>query len=79
MKILRQNNIDRWGRGEMECQSRNCCDHKQSGYILSKIVGLIGLSRGCLYRGHCRRWACLGGVGGSGGRMGWGGGFCGSC
>ena len=28
--------------------------------------------RGCLYRGHCRRWACLGGVGGSGGHMGWG-------
>ena len=34
----------------------------------------LGGCRGCLYRGHCRRWACLGGVGGSGGRMGWGGG-----
>ena len=36
----------------------------------------FGGCRGCLYRGHCRRWACLGGVGGSGERMGWG--ICGS-
>ena len=34
----------------------------------------LGGCRGCLYRGHCHRWACLGGVGGSGGRMAWGGG-----
>ena len=39
----------------------------------------FGGCRGCLYHGHCRRWACLDGVGGSGGRMGWGGGICGSC
>ena len=31
----------------------------------------FGGCRGCLYHGHCRHWACLGGVGGSGGRMGY--------
>ena len=25
----------------MECQNRNCCDHMQSGYILSKIITFI--------------------------------------
>ena len=28
----------------------------------------LGGCRSCLYRGHCRRWAGLGGVGGCGGR-----------
>ena len=75
MKILRQNNIDRWGRGEMECQSRNCCDHKQSGYILSKIVDIKNtLIQGtsdvkifqfaldlitCLLESYVRMWANL--------------------
>ena len=33
----------------------------------------LGGCRGCLYRGCCHRWACLDGVDGSGGRIGWGG------
>ena len=42
IEILRQDNIDNWGIGGREGQTRSYCDHRHFRYILPKIVGYEG-------------------------------------